>query len=126
MEATKRLIQDGRWRPIDECADGAEVLTIMKHGVISGTYTKSDGECGGYYWSDLSWYPSKFRPLPDNRLADALEVAVEACRKCKDTANYISANFMDIDGLPIGHIGSIEDIAEESLAKIEQIAKGDE
>jgi len=50
--------------------------------------------------------------------AEHIPMLVEALKKCRDSANYISANFMDIDGLPVGHIGSIEDLAEKALAQL--------
>jgi len=40
-----------------EPEDGQEVLTTMKHGIISGIWSAQDRVCRGYYWTDLEWRP---------------------------------------------------------------------
>lgn len=146
MEATKKLIQDGRWRPIEEATpddlkkqlivrlplnngkyDITTAIYIGGHEVLAEDWNWEDEDTvdctddGTEYvpagWfeqiesnvSDYGWFllaeertPTHFYCVPDNRLADALEVAVET--------------LVVFATLSIG--------AKEALAKIEQIAKG--
>lgn len=110
----KKLIGDGRCRPIEENkvtskqlvryinSNGRERYALAQY-FEEKQLTAFDADCGEYdeeedeYYCNAGWYvdvpdaagcdfsfcpideqPSHFRPLPDNRLADALEVAVEA------------------------------------------------
>lgn len=41
-----------------------EVLTLMKHGAISGQYDPEDDVFRGYYWRDMEWYASHWMPFP--------------------------------------------------------------
>jgi hypothetical protein len=80
----QRLIEDGRWQPIENAPKDADILLLGEqcHAVAywwvnewspcSVLSSDSELDCG------LSFEPTHFRPLPDNRLADALEVAVRA------------------------------------------------
>ena len=44
---------------------GQRCLTKMKHGIIEGEFICEDNELGfrGYYWRDLAWYASHWKPL---------------------------------------------------------------
>ena len=54
-----------RWRKTcDEKPDPEiEVLTKMKHGMISGFYDPEEDRFTGYYFSDISWYASEWVPI---------------------------------------------------------------
>lgn len=54
------------WRPIEEAPPHTPILTNCKHGLIEGEYQpEPDGTIEAYYWRDMSWYASHFRPLPE-------------------------------------------------------------
>ncbi len=49
------------WRKdFENLPDGTEVLTQMKHGIISGTWCAEERVCRGYYWRDIEWNPYCF------------------------------------------------------------------
>lgn len=67
LEAATRAREtpDNFWTPMsDPPPDGAEVLTLMKHGIISGFYDASEQACRGYYWRDMEWIPHAWAPMP--------------------------------------------------------------
>lgn len=102
----RELIESGRWKPIeeapkdsnevllhlddDECVIGAFVEATLDYpdemghdaGWISNCGLCYPGRSFGNpdYFREQEYPPKYFRPLPDNRLSDALEVAVEALR----------------------------------------------
>ncbi len=41
-----------------------EVLTLMKHGSISGYYDAEEDVFRGYYWHDMQWSARYWMPLP--------------------------------------------------------------
>lgn len=77
-ESIQKLIDNNKWRPIECAPEHESILTNCKHGLIEGQYDRKSSTASQYYWRDMEWYCSEFRPLPDDRLANALQVAVEA------------------------------------------------
>lgn len=55
------------WRKIEDeqPEEGQEVLTKMKHGVISGYYCVEDQTCSKYYWRELEWYVYEWVPIEE-------------------------------------------------------------
>lgn len=45
-------------------SEDEEVLTLMKHGCISGYYDTKEDEFQGYYWHDMRWSARYWMPLP--------------------------------------------------------------
>lgn len=47
-----------KWRNIktEQPEDGQYCLTIMKHGMISGSYSSSDKSFNGYNYRNNEWY----------------------------------------------------------------------
>lgn len=41
----------------DDRIDGEMYLTSMKHGWLEGQWSRVDGVCRGYYWTDMEWFP---------------------------------------------------------------------
>ena len=57
-----------QWRPMSEAPLHTPILMDCKHGAIEGQF---DGEVGhGYYWTDLSCYPRRWMPLPQQPTGD--------------------------------------------------------
>lgn len=115
MSALEKLIEENRWRPIEEAPkDGTEF-----------EYKTSENLRGLATWIDGSWFSfacdatsglsidgmeaTHFRSLPDDRLAEVCEVLMEEFGKIATNAYH----FVDK-----------EDI-KQILAKAEAIAKGD-
>lgn len=54
------------WRKdFENLEDGDDILTDMKHGIISGRWDKENRCCKGYYWQDMSWYAEGFILMTD-------------------------------------------------------------
>jgi|DEB0MinimDraft_6_1074348.scaffolds.fasta_scaffold359557_1 hypothetical protein len=53
------------WRKISEEKPDpdTEVLTRMKHGMISGFYEPEEDQFTGYYFQDISWYAAEWVPI---------------------------------------------------------------
>ena len=61
-------MSDGRmeWRKdFENLPSGTEVLTKMKHGIISGVWDAEERVCRGYYWHDMEWYPHAYIRVED-------------------------------------------------------------
>ena len=58
--------ENALWRSVDTDPPppNQEVLTKMKHGFISGRYDPEDHTFGKYYWRDMDWFATLWRPLP--------------------------------------------------------------
>lgn len=60
-------MSDSKWRSVEDDPppqSNKAVLTVMKYGYISGYYM-GDGQFSGYYWQDMTWYASKWMPIPE-------------------------------------------------------------
>lgn len=59
-----------RWYSVEDHPpkDGQRVLTMMKHGMIEGTYNAEDKTFHGYYWHNMEWWASHWTVLEDNDL----------------------------------------------------------
>lgn len=55
------------WIDINERkpAEGETVLTLMKHGQISGRWDDRMKFFTEYYWTDMTWMATHWRPLLD-------------------------------------------------------------
>jgi hypothetical protein len=58
-------LKNAKWRSVenDPPPENVEVLTQMKHGVISGFYNAEEGWFEGYYFEDISWYAMTWFPM---------------------------------------------------------------
>lgn len=123
----RELIESGRWKPIEEAPRDETIIIRNGDGFHCAVWVQN------FFNGDEAWAiaelpdgrggfdrvivrnPNAWLPLPDNRLSDALEVAVETLEKvCKHeifTAGRIGKN------------GAIHCMAEEALAKIKSIAE---
>ena len=56
-----------RWRKVDDepPPPHERVLTLMKHGMISGCYDPESGTFGSYYWRHMEWFATYWMPLPE-------------------------------------------------------------
>lgn len=133
MEALKKLIEDKGWKPIEGLGTDVDSALVTDGKVTAFAVppeTKTDEEKGLWAYHEYpdtynlcAMKPTHFMPLDTHeRMAGIIAILVAAIRSSKNSANYILANFMDIDGLPVGHIGSIEDNADEALEIANQIA----
>ena len=55
------------WRDIqiEKPENGQNCLCEMKHGLISGYYETKDNTFTGYYFTDITWYASKWIPIEE-------------------------------------------------------------
>jgi len=120
MTPTEKMIQDGLWRPIEEAPKDADIDAIAPARILAKSQTgrcitvKSLSKMHSYRFVDgndnyyTESFFTHFRPLHDDRLANALKVAVEVL------------DFM------IGNVNTPE-MAElwaiQALAEIDRIAK---
>jgi hypothetical protein len=97
-DAIKKLIESGKWQPIDD-APYDDIL--VKGGNVVGEINNVMHKCdcsvvrnkdyGSPDCRDVDSYSvwidgaTHFRPLPDDRLANALQVAVEALKAASNT-----------------------------------------
>lgn len=56
-----------KWRNINEEQpdNDEDCLTVMKHGVISGTYDAVNKSFRGYYWHDMEWSSTRWVPVSE-------------------------------------------------------------
>lgn len=113
MNKIEKLIQDGLWRDISEAPRDVNVIV-------------TDGRCSAdaYWWVNdwepcnvssgdpeldcsITFKPTHFRPLPDDRLANALKVAVGALKD-----------------ISMANVEVVDEIVDAALAEIERIAEG--
>jgi hypothetical protein len=53
------------WQSIETAPPHVPILTNCKHGLIEGEYSpESRGVVEAYYWRDMSWYATHWRPRP--------------------------------------------------------------
>lgn len=133
QSATDKLIADSLWRDISEAPkNGKKFLCLWlthdpraKDGLTLSITRWIDDErgCGWIPDTSVNVLPRNqdaaklFRPLPDDRLANALKVAVEAL-------DYIQFGTCDCTA-PMELCICAERKAEETLAKINRIAEGE-
>lgn len=123
MTPTDKLIADGLWRDISEAPrDGAIYLgaIIQPDGRFGQAFEATfDDDMGRHSCVIVTEFkphlPTHFRPIPDDRLANALRVAVEALRELQ--VEYKKINHVDAVGASIK--------ADEALARINRIAEGE-
>lgn len=114
---TDKLIADNLWRDISEAPkDGTIYLgaIIQPDGSFGhpfeAVFDDDNGRHSCVFQTEPTWHiPTHFRPLPDDRCANALNIAVEALR------HYAQGDYRVGDS----------DVARETLAEIERIAKGE-
>ena len=55
-----------KWIKLDEQKpdEHTEVLTLMKHGAISGFYDPETDSFHAYYWRDMEWFATHWMPFP--------------------------------------------------------------
>lgn len=115
-ESIKKLIEDGKWRDISESPRNESWFlakeTPDEHYYAACFYGFADEDNMEPTWQAKCGQPvvtcpepTHFRALPDDRLAIALQVAVEALEKYSGLAPHT--------------------IASEALATIQQIAEGE-
>jgi hypothetical protein len=116
-DAIQKMIDGGRWKPIADAPHG-DVCLLVKHNdqFIDHGVSKAERSRRGWTCTDVRHYEvdidnvTHFRSLPDDRLANALEVAVGALEIINEHATY--------------HDGAIGRIASEAIKEIEAIAEG--
>jgi len=131
MKEIEKLIADSRWQDIEEAPKGDEHFILihqpemMKPNMSVVFFDHDWGRDGWWMCCDGKNIelplrgdpPSRFHPLPDDRLADVCAVLLEGLGKVVDTWNegknpYVDAAAMVFD-------------AQAALQKANQIAKGD-
>lgn len=118
---TQQMIQDGLWRDIAEAPkDGTTVIVRYPPKLRTDVeYIERLSWFDGWLWRDLratSLTPTHFRPLPDDRLANAMKVAVEALEFVYSNASQSGAEHGK--GAMCGRV-------KKALAEIERIAGGE-
>lgn len=123
MTSTEKMIEDGLWRPIEEAPKDEAVpflilrpyekiycdVVIQVSFYQGRMYPDARGAC--IDWEDGIENATHFRPLPDDRIANALERAVIALQEINQSGE--------------AHEAGYQQIAKDTLADIDKIARGD-
>lgn len=118
QSATDKLIADNLWRDISEAPEGTEIIMDTGLGLAKG-YVE-DFHQTMRMPKDL--WATHFRPLPDDRCANALKMAVEALNKIQSGRETVRLATLEYQGQKT----YAAKIADEALAEINQIAGGED
>lgn len=109
-DAIKKLIEDNRWRDISEAPDKTTRMIATDRRVIEVIEYGNDPK-----WCSHGCYePTHFRPLPDDRCAMALKVAIEALRAVGCGSNASAKTARETDKI----------VTQKALQEITKIAEG--
>lgn len=121
----QKLIDDNKWQPIEDAPNKTFVLLRGSSGYTTTPYRYLNAQKDIEYRPRQPWIdyandsvldrgnlPTHFRPLPDDRLAEALEVALGFMEHLQDNGTY--------DYVESSHLW---DDLNEALQKIQQIAE---